>query len=227
MAPAKPKLRDKPREKKSAAGAARPKWRRRAEERPDEILTAALDEFNERGFDQARVEDIAARAGISKAGVYLYFNSKEDLLRALIEREIAPIARMARKLAEEGVGDPATTLGAIIAGVNAVISNPRIFAVPRIVLSVSGRFPEIGDYYRRHVVEEALGAMEILHKAGVERGVFRACDSHLVARAAIGSTMLYAMWLHVLGGEPDGLQPIERARAHLDLMMRGLKAEDV
>lgn len=227
MAPASRKLREKPREKKSAAGAARPKWRRRAEERPDEILDAALDEFNERGFEATRVEDIARRAAISKAGIYLYFDSKEDILRALIEREIAPIARMARKLAEEGVGDPATTLGAIIAGVNAVISNPRIFAVPRIVLSVSGRFPEIGDYYRRHVVEEALGAMELLHRAGVERGIFRECDSQLVARAAIGSTMLYAMWLHVLGGEPDGLQPIERARAHLDLMMRGLRAEDL
>lgn len=217
------------RERKSAeraSGEAGPKWRRRAEERPDEILDAALEEFNERGFDATRVEDIAARAAISKAGVYLYFARKEDILRALIEREIAPIARKARALAEEGVDDPAGTLGAIIAGITAVISSPRVFAVPRIVLSVAGRFPEIGAYYRENVVEEALAAMATLHRAGVERGVFRDCDSGLVARMAIGSTLLYALWLHVLGGEADGMAPVERARAQIDLLMQGLAAEE-
>ncbi len=60
------------------------KWRRRAEARPDELLDAALDEFIARGFDAARVEDIAKRAGLSKGAVYLYFKSKEEVLRALI-----------------------------------------------------------------------------------------------------------------------------------------------
>ena len=69
-------------------GEPKPRWRRRADERPDEILDAALEEFTDRGFDATRVEDIAARAKISKAGVYLYFDRKEDILRALIEREV-------------------------------------------------------------------------------------------------------------------------------------------
>lgn len=219
--------RKEPREKKSADAAAGPKWRRRAEERPDEILDAALEEFTERGFDATRVEDIAARAAISKAGVYLYFDRKEDILRALIEREIAPIARKIHALAEEGADDPEGTLGAIIAGITAVVSNPRVFAVPRIVLSVSGRFPEIGAYYRENVVEEALAAMKTLVRAGVDHGRFRDLDPGIVARAALGSTLLYALWLHVLGGAPDDRSPTERAEAQLDLLMRGLAAEDV
>ncbi|MFQ5564639.1 MAG: TetR/AcrR family transcriptional regulator [Parvularculaceae bacterium] len=229
MAVARGGRREKNRETKSADNVenAEPKWRRRADKRPDEILDAALEEFTERGFDATRVEDIAGRAAISKAGVYLYFDRKEDILRALIEREIAPIARKVRALAEEGADDPEGTLGAIIAGVTAVVTNPRVFAVPRIVLSVSGRFPEIGAYYREHVVEEALAAMEALHKAGVERGLFRDLDSEVVARSALGSTLLYALWLHVLGGAPDELEPTERAKAQLDLLMRGLAAEDV
>ena len=206
-------------------GEPKPRWRRRADERPDEILDAALEEFTDRGFDATRVEDIAARAKISKAGVYLYFDRKEDILRALIEREIAPIARKARELAEAGRDDPLGTLGAIIAAITAVIANPRIFAVPRIVISVSGRFPEISAYYREHVVKHALEAMATLHRAGVARGVFRDCDSNLVARAAVGPVLLNAMWLHVLGGEEDELSPAERTRAHLDLLMRGLAAE--
>jgi AcrR family transcriptional regulator len=57
-----------------------PKFRRRAEARPDEVLDAALDLFIEKGFAATRVEDIAKRAGISKGAVYLYFPSKEAII---------------------------------------------------------------------------------------------------------------------------------------------------
>jgi AcrR family transcriptional regulator len=58
--------------------------RRRKQARPRELLDAALAVFVEKGFAAARAEDIAARAGVSKATLYLYFRSKDDLLKALI-----------------------------------------------------------------------------------------------------------------------------------------------
>ena len=205
-----------------AAGQA--KWKRRSEARPDEILDAALDVFNEAGFDAARVEDIAAAAGLSKAAVYLYFPSKADLLRALIEREIAPIARKARELADAGADDPAGTIGGIVAGFSQVMSDPRMFAIPRIVISVSGRFPELADYYRENVVGEAMAAIMALHRAGVERGRFREADSRLVAKSIAGPMLINGLWLHVLRGEPDGLTAVERAQAQVDILMNGLAA---
>src|SRR6266550_6654530 len=60
------------------------RWRRRKEARPAELLDAALDVFFEKGFAAARLEDIAARAGVSKGTVYLYFSSKEDVFDALV-----------------------------------------------------------------------------------------------------------------------------------------------
>ncbi|GAB4521447.1 MAG: hypothetical protein Kow00133_08420 [Amphiplicatus sp.] len=208
----------------AGTGRSRPRWRRRAEERPDEILDAALAVFDERGFDAARVDDVAARAGISKAGVYLYFDSKEQILRGLVEREIAPVARRMRALAEAGRDDPVATLGAIVAAMMTLIENPRVFAVPRLVLSVSGRFPEIGMHYRKNVVEEGLGAFSSLLAAGIEKGVFRPVDPTTAARAMIGPVLIHAMWTHVLGGEAGDISPAERARAHVDLLMRGLRA---
>src|SRR5688572_12423896 len=83
-----------------------PRWRRRAEARPEEILEAALAEFTERGFEAARMEDIAKSAGISKAAIYLYFPSKTALLEALIESRISPIAQQAQALAAGGAADP-------------------------------------------------------------------------------------------------------------------------
>lgn len=210
-----------------ALGDGEPKWRRRSDERPDEILDAALDEFVERGFDQARVEDVAKRAGLSKAGVYLYFSSKEDILRALIEREIAPIARRARSLAETGVGDPLATLAGIIGGVMTVFENPRVSAVPRLVLSVAGRFPEIGEYYREHVVEHGLSAFRTLHRAGVAKGQFRDVDSDLAARAVVGPILIHMLWLHVLRGPADGMTAAERAQAQIDLLLSGLASAEL
>jgi AcrR family transcriptional regulator len=201
---------------------AEPKWRRRSEARPDEILDAALDEFNERGFEATRVEDIAKRAGISKAGVYLYFNSKEEILRGLIQREIEPIARRIEAMAIAGVKDPLKTIHAIVAAFATVTTNPRFFAVPRVVISVAGRFPEIGEYYRKNVVEHGIRAIAALHRAGVKKGIFRDGDSETVARAIAGPMMMHAMWTHVLGGDPGAMSPAERAAAHIDLLLQGL-----
>src|SRR4051794_10701515 len=67
-----------------------PRWKRRKEARPAEILAAALDCFAERGFAATRVEDVAARAGVTKGTVYLYFQTKEDLFKALVRQQLLP-----------------------------------------------------------------------------------------------------------------------------------------
>src|SRR5579875_3832641 len=80
--------------------AAAPRWRRRKAARPAEIVAAALAVFAERGFAAARLEDIAARAGVSKAALYLYFPTKEALFRAVVAEVAAPnIDRVAQAIA--------------------------------------------------------------------------------------------------------------------------------
>ncbi len=70
--------------------AGQPKFRRRKADRPDEIVAAALEIFSERGFAAARLDDIAQRAGVSKGAIYLYFATKEDIFRAVVEQAVAP-----------------------------------------------------------------------------------------------------------------------------------------
>src|SRR6266446_9150571 len=77
------------------------RWRRRKDARPGEILTAALACFAERGFAATRLDDVALRAGVTKGTVYLYFQNKEELFKAVVRQELLPnIAR-----AEAMVGD--------------------------------------------------------------------------------------------------------------------------
>ena len=65
-----------------------PKWTRKPQARPDEVLEAALDVFAVNGFAATRMDDIAKAAGLSKAAIYLYFPSKDDVFKALVEQRI-------------------------------------------------------------------------------------------------------------------------------------------
>ncbi|HBK91352.1 MAG TPA: TetR family transcriptional regulator [Parvularcula sp.] len=202
---------------------AAPKFRRRSDARPDEILDTALAVFGDKGFDAARMEDIARGAGVSKGAIYLYFESKEAVLKGLIEREVAPVAAQMRALAEAGAGDPAGTLSLIIATAAQFTEGPGFAATPRVVLSVAARFPEIGRYYREHVVDIGLGAIETLIAKGVAGGAFRNVDARAAARMVLGPILLKALHVHILGGAPDR-DAAARAEALTDILFRGIAA---
>lgn len=200
------------------------KWTRRADARPEEILEAALAEFVERGFEAARMEDIARRAGLSKAGVYLYFESKDALLKALIQSRITPLIQQALATGLANAADPKMALRMIAAGIAERLRDPKNFAVPKLVISLSGRFPEIADFYRSHVVEQARRALEGLMAAGIAQGVFRNVDPKAAARAFIGPILFEALWAHILRGESALDDPATLASTHLDLLLEGLSA---
>lgn len=198
------------------------RWTRRAEARPEEILDAALAEFTERGFEAARMEDIAKRAGLSKAGVYLYFPSKDAVLKALIEAKVAPIAQQVAVLSEHGRDDPLGALRVIAMAAAYKLRDPAIIAVPRLIIGLSGRFPDIADYYRVHVAEVARGALEALIRAAMDKGQFRRTDPAAVSRALIGPLFFEAMWTHVLRGETTGA-PEDVVQHHFDIVLNGLE----
>lgn len=199
------------------------RWRRRAEARPDEILDAALDEFIARGFDAARMEDIARRAGLSKAGVYLYFDTKQDLLAALILRAVKPVASQLIALAAAPPADPAAALRLIVTMALTRLADGRLFAVPRLVLSIAGQFPEIAAFYRAEIVDPARTALAGLIRAGIAAGQFRAVDADAVARMIAGPVILEALLNHAMGIAPEGSAQ-DRASAMIDVLLQGIAA---
>lgn len=200
-----------------------PRWRRRAAARPEEILDAALAEFTERGFEAARMEDIAKAAGLSKAAIYLYFPSKMALLEALIEAKVAPLAAQAQTLAAAGLADPLMALRMLATAAAHRLADAKVIAVPRLVISISGRFPEIADYYRTHVVAKARAALESLIDAGKAKGVIRDVDTKAATRAFIGPFFFEAMWTHVLRGETALNDPQKLIEQQLDILLNGLE----
>src|SRR6476661_5701447 len=117
---------------KSAAQKSAPKWRRCPEDRPQQIITAALEVFGECGLANARLQDIAERAGVSKGTIYLYFPNKEELFREMIRQTaVAAIER-----AEHAVvsGTPSNQLIAFMRSYWAFVRTPVFITIYRLVL---------------------------------------------------------------------------------------------
>jgi hypothetical protein len=100
---------------------------------------------------------------------------------------------------------------------------PGFAATPRLVLSVAARFPEIGRYYREHVVDIGLGAIETLITKGAATGVFRDVDARAAARMVMGPILVKALHVHILGGEPDE-DAAARADAIAGILFKGIAA---
>lgn len=183
-----------------------------------------MAEFTARGFEAARMEDIAKSAGISKAAIYLYFPSKMAVLEALIEAKVSPLARRAQTLAAAGHADPLTALKMLATIAAHRLADGKVLAVPRLVIGISGRFPDIAEYYRTHVVEMARGALENLIDAAKAKGAIRASiDTKAVTRAFIGPLFFEAMWTHVLRGETALGDPQKLIESQFDILLNGLE----
>ncbi len=202
---------------------ARKSRQRRADARPNEILDAAARCFLERGFAGAKVEHIAEGAGLSKGAVYLYFKSKEDMLRALIERGVKRVALAVADRLDTDKGDPVVALREAAGIFSQILSKPELFAVPRIVIAEAGNFPEIARLYRDEVIDVAKGAVVRLIERGQAVGVFQQMDPQIAVRSLVGAIIMQLIWRTTFErpGEKS-LDPQTLVTGHLDIVLNGL-----
>lgn len=171
-----------------------PKWRRRAEARPGEIIQAAFDVFAEKGFAAAKLDDIAARAGISKGALYLYFETKEDLFRAVVRQAVVPnIDMVEAALAQATIPFP-DVLRMLFGRIAAMVETSRLGAVVKLVIGESRNFPELARVWHDEVVSRALAALiGALEKAQV-RGEVRLGDPRVQAFSIMGPVLMGVIW---------------------------------
>ncbi|AKR57378.1 TetR family transcriptional regulator [Devosia sp. H5989] len=200
-----------------------PKFRRRAEARPDEVLDAALDLFITRGFAATRVEDIARQAGLSKGAVYLYFPSKEALMEGLVRRAVAPIASLALHQLEGVEGDPRLAISATLRMVAGKLADPRLIAIPRLIMREVVQFPELAEMYRKEVLEQIIPVAIGLINRGIAEGYLRPVDPELTVRSIVGPIALHLILAEVFRMTPaDGLAMDRLMDNHLAILFDGL-----
>jgi AcrR family transcriptional regulator len=203
-----------------------PRWTRRKEARPEEITAAALALFVERGFAATRLEDVAARAGVSKGTVYLYFANKEDLFKAVVrEGLVSPIAEM-RGFVEQFPGDSFALLRMLILGWWDKVGATRLSGIPKLLLGESGNFPELVRFYLAEVVEPGHAVLTAIVRRGIARGEFREMDPDHAAMLIAAPMLQLMMWRNAL--EPQSsfkIDPRRYLESHLEVLAHGLGAQ--
>jgi AcrR family transcriptional regulator len=198
------------------------RWRRRKEDRPGEIIAAALTCFAERGFATTRLDDVARRAGVTKGTLYLYFPNKEELFKAVVRRTIVAKIEQGETLLTHSPDPAPVLLERFIAHWLAVIGTPAS-AIPKLILSEAGNFPDLARFYLEEVVLRGTALVRKLLQTGVERGEFRPASLEHAAICVIAPMILSMLWQHSF--ERHAGHPLDAAalcRTHLELLLRGL-----
>src|SRR4051812_3002410 len=182
------------------AKSASPKWRRCPEDRPEQIIQAALQVFGECGLANARLQDIAERAGVSKGTIYLYFPNKEELFREMIRQTaVAAIERAEQTVTH---GTPTVQLLTFMRGYWAFVRSPVFSTIYRLVLGELHQFPDLAKFYADNVVKRGLRLVADIVQRGIDAGEFREIDPMIAARMLAALTVMNGIWRDEHTGVP-------------------------
>lgn len=203
-----------------------PRWRRRKDARPGEIVAAALAVFAEKGFAAARLDDIAARAGVSKGALYLYFETKQDLFAAVVREAVSPNLAAVEALATT-IDLPFAQVARLLLGRAAemMITSP-VGPVAKMVIAESRNFPDLARVWHDEVVARMLGVLTGLIERAQAKGEVRPGEPRYHALSLIGPLLMGLLWREVL--EPAGARPIDLralAQQHIETVLGGLLVE--
>lgn len=200
-----------------------PSHRRRKEARPGEIVAAALELFVERGFAATRLDDVAARAGVSKGTVYLYFENKEALFKSAIEAAMTPAIEAAESLAGQADRPAAELLRRFVQGWWQMVGSTALGGLPKLLVAESGNFPEIAQWFHENMVRRAQKALTRIIQLGIERREFRPVAADVSSRVFFATMFSYALWQRSFDTSACGLPTPEHFfGAALDLLIHGL-----
>src|SRR5436190_22131464 len=177
-----------------------PKWRRRPEHRPQQIIEAALETFGECGLAKARLDDIAKRAGVSKGTIYLYFPNKEELFREVVRQTAVAAIESGERTVTQGT--PTDQLFAAMRGYWAFVRSPIFNTLHRLVLGELHQFPDLARFYADEVVARGLKLLSGIIRRGVETGEFREIDPMVAARMLVALTIMNGIWRDEQTGVP-------------------------
>jgi len=138
-------------------------------DRREAILSAALDEFSSRGFEAARLDDVARRAGVAKGTIYLYFRDKESLFQELIRAMLTPLVGTIEAMGKADLPLPALADSIVELFVREVYETRRKDVV-RLMISEGRRFPKLAEFYYHEVLSRIIAAVRSLLRRAAARG---------------------------------------------------------
>jgi TetR/AcrR family transcriptional regulator len=200
------------------------KRERRKEARPGELLDAALDLFVEKGFAATRSEEVAARAGVSKGTLFLYFPSKEELFKAVVRENIS--GRFAEWMQEFETfeGSTADMVRYCMRVWWERIGATRASGITKLMISEARNFPELAAFYQQEVIRPGTALVRRILQRGVERGEFRELDLDYAVFSIVAPMIFLIMMKHSLGAcspQDYPLDPMRYVESQVETLLNG------
>jgi len=217
----------KPRSLKDALCPVRAKRERRKEARPGELLQAALDLFVEKGFAATRSEEVAARAGVSKGTLFLYFPSKEELFKAVISENLAGRFKEWNVLFERFEGDTPDMLRECMRIWWENVGSTRVSGITKLMMSEGANFPELAAFYQQEVVRPGHALLRRILQRGIDRGEFVAVDVDHAIYSVLAPMMFLMLNKHASNICVDPgvqLDPATYLATQAEILLHGLCA---
>jgi len=198
------------------------KRQRRKDERPQEILHAALEVFAEKGFASAQVSEIAKRAGVAKGTVYLYYKTKQEIFEAIVRAKVSPVFVQLDEFLNQRQESAVELLTMILGHIyRELVDSPLRRVVIKVLISEGKQFPELVQFYHGEVLQFAQQLLHGVLARGLESGEFRDCPAMLEPRVVFGAAIMAAVWKMTF----EDLSPLDLQqflKAHLDVVLYGL-----
>ena len=201
------------------------KRERRKEARPGELLAAALELFVEKGFAATRSEEVAARAGVSKGTLFLYFPTKDELFKAVVRENISGRFQELNQQFMQFDGSAADMLREGRQLWWERVGATQASGISKLIMSEARNFPELADFCQHEVIQPCQELICGILQRGIDRGEFRQVDLRYAAANTIGAMVFLMMMKHSLGPclpQDQRLDPHRFIAAHVDTLLQGL-----
>lgn len=200
-----------------------PRWERRKEARPQELLAAAMAIFVERGYASTRLEDVARAAGVSKGTLYLYYTNKEELFKAVVRQNIVPMLGEAELSVAAFEGPSKELLRQVIQSWWHRIGATKASGISKLILAEADNFPELAQFYQEEVMERGLRMISSMLERGIDSGEFRVVDVPQTTQVLMAPLLMLSAWQHTVAPcARHDLQPEAFLAAFLDVTLHGL-----
>jgi AcrR family transcriptional regulator len=203
-----------------------PRWHRRKEARPGEIVAAALEVFVEHGFAAAKLSDVARRAGVTKGTVYLYFESKEALFKAVVRETIVPVIAQGEALAQSFTGSARELVERLVREYWRLVGETALAGIPKLMMAEAGTFPELTRFYYEEVVTRGHRLMAGVIERGIKNGEFRPVNVMIAAKLAMSPLMHAVVARRAFAScMPEGFDVQKYLDTHIDLYLHGISKQ--
>jgi AcrR family transcriptional regulator len=200
------------------------KRERRKEARPGELLDAALDLFVEKGFAATRAEEVAARAGVSKGTLFLYFPSKEELFKAVVRENISGRFQEWNAEFEAFEGSGADAVRYFMTMWWQRIGATKASGITKLIISEARNFPDIAAFYQQEVIRPGTELIRRVLQRGVDRGEFLVPDVEYATFSITAPMVFLIMMKHSLGACVPQDYPLDAERyiaSQVEILLHG------